>query len=183
MATRSKRFGDGFLVSLTRRDSLALFSQAYIDTVGIADTYQQRLEGLFPTVSFVVTSKADAIYPIVSAASIVAKVTRDRLLAAWNFLEKDVDKGDESRVFGSGYPSGEFSAMRFGVQQSRADHWSLGVRNRSQDRRMAGEQPRTRLWLPQRCSLQLAARQNGADEEGSQSQVVRRSSPAASELC
>ncbi|ORY78027.1 ribonuclease [Leucosporidium creatinivorum] len=79
--------------------------EAYIDTVGIADTYQQRLEGLFPTVSFTVTSKADAIYPIVSAASIVAKVTRDRLLAAWNFLEKDVGKGDESRVFGSGYPS------------------------------------------------------------------------------
>lgn len=105
-----------FSSSAHTESSSARFQQAYIDTVGIAETYQQRLEGLFPTVSFTVTSKADAIYPIVSAASIVAKVTRDRLLAAWNFLEKDVDKGEESRVFGSGYPSGEFPLARFDDQ-------------------------------------------------------------------
>ena len=75
--------------------------------MGIADTYQQKLEALFPTVSFVVTSKADAIYPIVSAASIVAKVTRDRILTAWNFLETGLESQDDARVFGSGYPSGQ----------------------------------------------------------------------------
>ncbi|XP_068633924.1 ribonuclease H2 subunit A isoform X2 [Battus philenor] len=48
-----------------------------------------------------VAKKADSIYPIVSAASIVAKVTRDHALKVWNFKEGlDMD----STQFGSGYP-------------------------------------------------------------------------------
>lgn len=88
------------------------FAQAYIDTVGIAADYQAKLSALFPTISFDVRSKADAIFPIVSAASIVAKVTRDRLLTAWQFLEDgQEDRVPNARVFGSGYPGGEVGAF------------------------------------------------------------------------
>lgn len=37
-------------------------------------------------------SKADATYPIVSAASICAKVSRDQLLRDWVFREEDAAK-------------------------------------------------------------------------------------------
>jgi ribonuclease H2 subunit A len=38
------------------------------------------LRGLFPRISFTVAQKADATYPVVSAASILAKVTRDKVM-------------------------------------------------------------------------------------------------------
>ncbi|BGP19115.1 hypothetical protein JCM10213_008038 [Rhodosporidiobolus nylandii] len=82
--------------------------ECYVDTVGPAADYQAKLSGFFPTVSFTVTSKADALFPIVSAASIVAKVTRDRILEDWTFAEPGVgegEEGDAARLFGSGYPS------------------------------------------------------------------------------
>jgi ribonuclease H2 subunit A len=42
----------------------------YIDTVGIAEHYQRRLEQQFPGIQFVVESKADAKYAPCSAASV-----------------------------------------------------------------------------------------------------------------
>lgn len=53
-----------------------------LDTVGQPHTYKElltrRLGGNF---EIIVESKADANHPVVSAASICAKVTRDRVLA------------------------------------------------------------------------------------------------------
>ncbi|NPA38229.1 MAG: ribonuclease HII [Candidatus Nanohaloarchaeota archaeon] len=58
-----------------------------------AFSLKQRLSSSFPTKEFIVEHKADNKYEVVSAASIIAKVTRDKLVKA---LAKDI---------GSGYPS------------------------------------------------------------------------------
>jgi ribonuclease H2 subunit A len=57
---------------------------------------------LTPETQIVSESKADDKYPVVSAASIIAKVTRDTLLENWHFEEKEKEF---SREFGCGYPS------------------------------------------------------------------------------
>jgi Ribonuclease HII len=51
-----------------------LLSKVYVDTVGDADKYSEKLSEKFPGVKFVVAKKADSLYPVVSGASIVAKV-------------------------------------------------------------------------------------------------------------
>ncbi|XBW38767.1 hypothetical protein QEN19_004353 [Hanseniaspora menglaensis] len=68
----------------------------FIDTVGPPESYQRKLEARFPKIKFTVSKKADSIYPIVSVASVIAKVTRDMHL-------KELSK--ESGGVGSGYPS------------------------------------------------------------------------------
>lgn len=75
--------------------------KAFIDTVGTANTYKRKLEREFPNIEFIVESKADANYAPCSAASVVAKVMRDRMLENWKYSEQC----DVSHDFGSGYPS------------------------------------------------------------------------------
>ena len=48
--------------------------QAFIDTLGDPGRHKARLSERFPGIKFVVEKKADSKFPIVSAASIVAKV-------------------------------------------------------------------------------------------------------------
>ncbi|KHJ48076.1 ribonuclease HII [Trichuris suis] len=74
--------------------------KVYVDTVGPAETYARKLSSRFPLLDIVVSKKADSLYPIVSAASICAKVTRDKQLRD-NFKEL-IDAGIN---VGSGYPS------------------------------------------------------------------------------
>ncbi|KAG0002447.1 Ribonuclease H2 subunit A [Entomortierella chlamydospora] len=79
--------------------------EVYVDTVGPPESYQRKLENLFPSITkIVVAKKADSKYPIVSAASICAKVTRDDVLRHWIFAESGMED-TISRQFGSGYPS------------------------------------------------------------------------------
>ena len=69
-----------------------------IDTVGNPIDYKNYLSNILndENIEIRVESKADANYPCVSAASIIAKVTRDKFIEQWNFYDKNT---------GSGYPS------------------------------------------------------------------------------
>ncbi|XP_076367762.1 ribonuclease H2 subunit A [Tachypleus tridentatus] len=76
--------------------------EVYVDTVGPSDKYEAKLSEIFPDVKITVAKKADATYPIVGAASICAKVVRDRALKSWKFREGD---NFQSLEYGSGYPN------------------------------------------------------------------------------
>lgn len=83
--------------------------EVFVDTVGPPKSYQELLSRRFHNydIKFTVAPKADSLYPCVSAASIVAKVTRDRFIANWTFDENEKyeeNKKDFSFKFGSGYP-------------------------------------------------------------------------------
>merc|ERR1712176_172624 len=57
------------------------------DAVGNCETYQQKLSKAFPKAQVTVKPKADHLFKVVSAASIRAKCTRDRLVSQWKFRE------------------------------------------------------------------------------------------------
>ncbi|KAI8078767.1 ribonuclease HII [Halteromyces radiatus] len=89
------------LISLVIDNKINL-TEIYVDPVGPSISYQEKLCKYFPGISITVEPKADALYPIVSAASICAKVTRDQILSEWIWIEKGLNI---SKAFGSGYPS------------------------------------------------------------------------------
>ncbi len=74
-----------------------------MDTVGPPEKYQDKLKAIFPKIDITVAKKADATYAIVSAASICAKVARDKAVNNWKFTE-GIELKDEN--YGSGYPAG-----------------------------------------------------------------------------
>lgn len=82
--------------------------KVYVDTVGKPQFFTKLLEeefALSPQLDFTATEKADAKFPVVSAASIVAKVNRDYCVENWQFKENS----QISRNFGSGYPSDPYT--------------------------------------------------------------------------
>eukprot|EP00922_Rhytidocystis_sp_ex-Travisia-forbesii_P044983 GHVS01067065.1.p1 GENE.GHVS01067065.1~~GHVS01067065.1.p1 ORF type:complete len:355 (-),score=46.72 GHVS01067065.1:14-1078(-) len=82
--------------------------QVFVDTVGRPGPYQTKLQAAFPTMEVTVAEKADSLYPVVSAASICAKVTRDRLLKEWRpDTALSSCSSSEPPEVGSGYPGGE----------------------------------------------------------------------------
>lgn len=87
------------MLAVVEERSLSIL-HVYVDTLGRAEKYEAMLGAKFPKWKFTVRPKADSLFPVVSAASIVAKVTRDRLLVSWTPSERV----EMSRIFGSGYP-------------------------------------------------------------------------------
>uniref|UniRef100_A0A8K9WWX3 Ribonuclease n=1 Tax=Oncorhynchus mykiss TaxID=8022 RepID=A0A8K9WWX3_ONCMY len=83
-------------------DSGVQLKEVFVDTVGPAEKYQEKLSQRFPGVEVTVRPKADSLFPIVSAASICAKVARDHSVKDWNFPE---DLGEVDADYGSGYPN------------------------------------------------------------------------------
>ncbi|XP_028828210.1 ribonuclease H2 subunit A isoform X2 [Denticeps clupeoides] len=83
-------------------DSGVQLKEVFVDTVGPAAKYQETLSKRFPGVEVTVRPKADSLFPIVSAASICAKVARDHAVKAWKFTER---LGDVDTDYGSGYPN------------------------------------------------------------------------------
>lgn len=75
-----------------------LVEAVYVDTVGPPASYKARLSNYFQGngLNFIVEPKADANYPVVSAASVVAKVTRDSFITEYENRFGEV---------GCGYPS------------------------------------------------------------------------------
>ena len=89
-------------IALIRKtlDAGVFVSEIYVDTVGKPEKYQAKLEDIFPGIKITVAKKADSTYPIVSAASICAKVSRDHAIRAWQFRETE-----NETEYGSGYPN------------------------------------------------------------------------------
>lgn len=84
----------------------------FVDTLGKPETYKKQLSDRFPGYSFTVCSKADSIYPVVGAASIFAKVTRDFNLEHWKPQGSSLSF---DREFGSGYPSGIIKNLFYSI--------------------------------------------------------------------
>eukprot|EP01119_Soliformovum_irregulare_P019484 TRINITY_DN6179_c0_g1_i2.p1 TRINITY_DN6179_c0_g1~~TRINITY_DN6179_c0_g1_i2.p1 ORF type:complete len:209 (+),score=36.61 TRINITY_DN6179_c0_g1_i2:269-895(+) len=111
LSAKMQRFNQVNLNTISHNAAINLIRRAlhlginvqeiYVDTVGVASKYQAKLEGLFPGIAITVSKKADSLFPVVSAASIVAKVVRDYRLKHWEFKEGEIKA---STQFGSGYP-------------------------------------------------------------------------------
>lgn len=78
----------------------------FVDTVGLPEHYQAKLDREFDghDIKFVVEKKADAKYAPCSAASVVAKVSRDTMIESWTWTEESFEAVN-GNDFGSGYPS------------------------------------------------------------------------------
>lgn len=71
---------------------------AFVDTLGKAEKYQASLTAKFPGIKFTVRSKADSLFPVVGAASIVAKVIRDDVLGRVCAIPASGYPGDAATV-------------------------------------------------------------------------------------
>lgn len=84
-------------------------TSVFVDTVGPPEKYQAKLSALFPSIKVTVSKKADSLFPVVSAASICAKVARDKALNNWKFKEipfAELKSKSKELKWGSGYPGG-----------------------------------------------------------------------------
>lgn len=95
----------------------------YVDTVGPPVTYQAKLQKEFPHSSVTVAKKADSIYPIVSTASVVAKVTRDKNLT---YYTKTLEEFKGQKI-GSGYPSDPNTSRWLNSHVDKVFGWNFGL--------------------------------------------------------
>lgn len=108
-------------------------TEVYVDTVGHPQKYQAKLSARFPGIKVTVAKKADSLYPIVSAASICAKVTRDGYLVQFD---------ESGGTWGSGYPSDPKTAAWLKGSMDPVFGWGSMVRfswRTTQDALQAGK--------------------------------------------
>uniref|UniRef100_A0A060TAQ0 Ribonuclease n=1 Tax=Blastobotrys adeninivorans TaxID=409370 RepID=A0A060TAQ0_BLAAD len=108
-------------------------TEIYVDTVGHPQKYQAKLSARFPGIDVTVAKKADSLYPIVSAASICAKVTRDAYLVQFD---------ESGGTWGSGYPSDPKTAAWLKGSMDPVFGWGSMVRfswRTTQDALQAGK--------------------------------------------
>uniref|UniRef100_A0A7S3PM92 Ribonuclease n=1 Tax=Aplanochytrium stocchinoi TaxID=215587 RepID=A0A7S3PM92_9STRA len=67
----------------------ANITEIYVDAVGNCDFYQKKLSSCFPRARVTVKPKADHLFKVVSAASIRAKCSRDRMVKNWRHREQN----------------------------------------------------------------------------------------------
>ncbi|KAL6450419.1 hypothetical protein SBY92_004625 [Candida maltosa Xu316] len=97
-------------------------AKIFVDTVGPPASYQAKLSKIFPGIEVTVTKKADSLFPIVSAASVVAKVTRDKNIHFYN-TTLETFKG---KVLGSGYPADPNTKKWFNGNVDPVFGWHFG---------------------------------------------------------
>jgi ribonuclease H2 subunit A len=112
-------------------------TDVFIDTVGDPEYYEKVLVKNLGTDygKFTIEKKADATYKVVSAASIVAKVTRDTLMKQWNCA---VDSLNIDNKFGSGYPGDQECVEWYELVPYRHGNTFIGLRG---------------LWIRKSCSF------------------------------
>lgn len=98
-------------------------AKIFVDTVGPPGSYQAKLQKQFPGIEVTVTKKADSLFPVVSTASIVAKVTRDKALDYYC----DIAPLLQSAAFGSGYPSDPNTSRWLNSSVDTVFGWFFGL--------------------------------------------------------
>lgn len=98
-------------------------TKIFVDTVGPPATYQAKLSKIFPRIDITVAKKADSIYPIVSTASVVAKVTRDVNL---QYFARNIPEF-KGQVLGSGYPSDPNTSRWLNSHVDPVFGWNFGM--------------------------------------------------------
>lgn len=98
-------------------------TKVFVDTVGPPALYQAKLLREFPRCQVTVAKKADSVYPIVSTASVVAKVTRD--LSLKYCLQRYTPL--LGQLIGSGYPSDPNTAQWLNGRVDRVFGWDFGL--------------------------------------------------------
>ena len=103
---------------------------------------------MFPTATVTVSKKADSLFPIVSAASICAKVTRDFAV-------------EQGTTWGSGYPSDVSNLRRSDILDCLDDVTLLTILG--SDSHLAEIQHRFTVWLVNPiCTILLANNSHAA---------------------
>lgn len=98
-------------------------TKIFVDTVGPPASYQAKLQKVFPSLEVTVAKKADSIYPIVSTASVVAKVTRDLNLHFYNTHLSQL----QNHKLGSGYPSDPKTSKWLHANVDPVFGWCFGL--------------------------------------------------------
>lgn len=98
-------------------------AKIFVDTVGPPASYQAKLQKRFPGVEVTVTKKADSLFPVVSTASIVAKVTRDKVLHHYCNIAPLL----QTAAFGSGYPSDPNTSRWLNSSVDNVFGWFFGL--------------------------------------------------------